>query len=551
MIHHLIPHRLTRHLTPLLRMGVVAAAASMVACGGGGDDEVPAPGGGTIGFEIIAGGDACGGGGCGGDGSGGGVGGDGGGGGGDGAGGGLGEMRNVRVTARQPDGTKLGSALLQNNLVSIYDRTYKGAFILEFADDGSGNGEYYDEATQSWTRLGGQSLHIVVPRLMHHVSANPLTEAAYQWALNKYGTESALNAARMTEANEAVRAAFNLRVPVQYQISDITNYATAVSDATVANSLPNTHAGRYGTLLAAMPRAARLFFGGLPLPALYFTRELVKDMRDDGIVNASVNDAEPLAYDATLPDLLVQALISARADYGQPAQPLPTDVPSICFNPALFAVGTKWQLDYVDFNTATSPLLSPASGKMVAQGLQGTPSSLSLEVVRTTTFDKYTSALEIKTVADGLTTSFAYTGTDFSQGLVNYGGTEPTDFQGIPLNAVTVIDPASVNRQFLLKVDESETITINGTTTFYNLDSTVFQVGAPQTVRQTTTFVGYEDVTVQGQSYKKSCHYQVDNETTTLDYWYTSGGQGVPVLIVGGGIRSELVSGVVNGQAVK
>lgn len=545
MIDHLTPRGLARHLSPLLRMGALAAAASLVACGGDGGDS-PDPGGGVIGFEIIAGGDACGGGGCGGDGSGGGVGGDGGGGSGDGAGGGLGAMRNVRVTARQPDGTKLGSALLQNNLVSIYDRSYKGAFILEFADDGSGTGEYYDEATKSWLGLNGQSLHIVVPRLTHHVSANPLTEAAYQWALNKYGTEAALTAARMTEANEVVRTAFNLRVPAEYQISDITNYATAVSDATAANSLPNTHAGRYGTLLAAMPRAARLFFGGLPLPALYFTRELVKDMRDDGIVNASVNDAEPLAYDASLPELLVQALISARADYGQPAQPTPGGVPSICFNPALFSVGTKWQLDYTDI-----VLRAPLSGQggVVAQGTQ--LSSLSLEVVRVTNFDNYPSALEIKTVDQNQTTSFAYTGTDLSQGLLNYGGTEPTDFQGIPLNATTVISPASLNRQFLLKVGESETITINGTTTFYNLDGSVFQVAAPTSANQTTTFVGYEDVTVQGQSYKKSCHYQVVNERVTLDYWYTSGGQGVPVLIVGDGTRSELVSGVVNGQPVK
>lgn len=545
MIDHLTPRGLARHLSPLLRMGALAAAASLVACGGDGG-ESPDPGGGTIGFEIIAGGDACGGGGCGGDGSGGGVGGDGGGGSGDGAGGGLGAMRNVRVSARQPDGTKLGSALLQNNLVSIYDRSYKGAFILEFADDGSGTGEYYDEATKSWTRLSGQSLHIVVPRLTHHVSANPLTEAAYQWALNKYGTESALTAARMTEANEVVRAAFNLRVPAEYQVSDITNYATAVSDATAANSLPNTHAGRYGTLLAAMPRAARLFFGGLPLPALYFTRELVKDMRDDGIVNASVNDAEPLAYDASLPELLVEALISARADYGQPAQPNPGGVPSICFNPALFSVGTKWQLDYTDI-----VLRAPLSGQggVVAQGTL--LSSLSLEVVRVTTFGGYPSALEIKTVDQNQTTSFAYTGTDLTQGLLNYGGTEPTDFQGIPLNATTVISPASLNRQFLLKVGESETINIDGTTTFYNLDGSVFQVADPTRAQQTTTFVGYEDVTVQGQSYKKSCHYQVVNQSVTLDYWYTSGGQGVAVLIVGDGTRSELVSGVVNGQPVK
>ncbi|MFM2067958.1 MAG: hypothetical protein RLZZ584_2867, partial [Pseudomonadota bacterium] len=160
-----------------LRLSCIAAACVLVSCGGGGGGGyggppvVPV----AVEFEVLAGGGACNGD-CGGDsGDGGGVGS--GADGGDGAGGGLGQMRHVRVLVRKPDGTALGSAVLQGNLVSLYPRTYKGAFILEFVDDGSGTGEYYDEARKAWVSLGGQKLHVLVPSLTHHVSANPLTEA--------------------------------------------------------------------------------------------------------------------------------------------------------------------------------------------------------------------------------------------------------------------------------------------------------------------------------------------------------------------------------------
>ena len=532
MIDHLFRGAFGRHVQPALRLSALAAAVLVASCGGG-------SGGGTTSstpdFSMVTGSAACGGGGCGGDGTGGGVGGDGGSGSGDGAGGGLGEMRNVRVTARKPDGTTLASAVLTNNLVSIYDRNYKGAFILEFADDGSGSSAYYDEGSATWTPLNGQALRILVPQLTHHVSANPLTEAAYQWALNKYGTESALTAARMTEANEAVRAAFNLRVAQPYQIGDITNYAVAVSDTTVPHSLPNTNAGRYGTLLAAMPRAARLFLGTLPSPALTFLRQLVKDIVDDGVVNASVDDAEPKAYDNSLPQVLDQALASAIADYGQVSQPAPGDVATTCLNPALFTVGTTWSLNYLD---------TPVSGA-------ATTSSLSLQVTRTTTFDKYNPALEVK-LFDGLETIYTYFNPDISAGLASYGSSLTSSAQGVTLNYVNVFSPPSVSRQFLLKVGETDNVSATSTQTIYNPDGSVFQAGTTTTTSRSTTFVGYETVTVPAGVFKNACKYTTTDSSGTTTSWITSSGQGVEVRSVDPlGTLEVLQAGTVNGQPVK
>lgn len=543
MNHHPLSAAPARLIERLLRMAMLALAVSLAACGGSdnGTDQPPPP---PLEFEVIAGDGACGGGGCGGDSAdGSGVGGSADGGG-DGAGGGLGAMRNVRVTARKPNGAVLGTAVLANNLVSLYARTYKDAFIVEFADDGSGNGDYYDEATKGWIRLNGQALHILVPKLTHHVSANPLTEAAYQWALNKYGTESALNAVRMAEANEAVRQAFNARVPPAYQLSDITNYATAVSDATVANSLPNTHAGRFGTLLAAMPRAARTFLGSLPSPALAFTRQLVKDMRDDGVVNASGDDAEAEAYDGRLTQMLFDAILDARAEYGVSAQPAPAEVANVCFNPDLFKKGTKWTLEFLDAQFDSTP----------------TASTLELEVTSdNAVFRGAGPRLEVKQVftnANGSVTSFLYIGTDLSAGITSYGSKQAVVGQVAGLTFENLVDPASVNRQFLLRPGESDTVTQTITSSYFNADGSPFTQIPPitQTFTETTTFIGFETVTVPAGTFKNACRYVTfdQNETATTT-WITSSGQGVPVRSEdNNGFTSVLLPGsTVNGVPVK
>ncbi len=533
--------RATRLEQVAWRLGGLVAALTISACGGGGGGT-PAPSGPD--FEVFSGARACGAGGCGGDsadGSGVGSGGDGG----DGAGGGLGEMQFVKVTVTKPDGTVLGSAALDSNLVSLYPRAYTGPIVLEFADDGSGNGAYYDESTKTWLKIGAAKFHVLVPALTHHVSVNPLTEAAYQWALNKYGSVAALDAAKMTTANNAVRDAFNLRVPSQYRVTDITNYSVAVSDATAAGALPNTHAGRWSTLLASLPRAALHFNPGLRFPALAFMNQITNDLLDDDTVNASVVTAgDVVAYGADLPQAITEAVSSVISEWGSSEQPAPTSAPSTCFNIALFTVGTKWDLTYNEF-----PFDSSA-----------TTSSFTAEVTRTTTFEGTPGLLEVKITdtspdANG-GVSYAYYGTDFSNGVVNYGSLIPDPSTGGSF--VVTYTPPYADRLSVLTLSETQAIDV--TSTFFQRDSLGNIIGKPSTVTNplTTTFVGYEDISTEGANYRQACRFESPNGNGGVDVtWFTSSGQGVPVKTqstdANGRVTdsSELATGTVNGVPVK
>ena len=84
----------------------------------------------------------------------------------------------------------LGSAPLQGSMVSIYPGSFRGPLLLKLVD--TGGGQYWDESTRQWTSLQGVTLHAMLPSLTHHVSINPLTEAAYQYALARVRGEPAL-----------------------------------------------------------------------------------------------------------------------------------------------------------------------------------------------------------------------------------------------------------------------------------------------------------------------------------------------------------------------
>lgn len=535
----------TDHPSPrlhrLLGAAGLALTLALAACGGSDDDEAAGP---KADFEMIAGADACGSG-CATDAGGGdgGVGGDGGGGGGDGAGGGLGEMRNVLVTARKPDGTVLASAKLKDNLVSIYDRQYKGAFILEYKDDGSGNGAYFDEAVQYWVPLGSTTLHVLVPRLTHHVSANPLSEAAYQLARQRHGASAALSAEQMTNANNTVRDAFNARVPLGYRTNDVTNYNVAVPNALFGSELPNTVAGRFGTLMAALPRAALRFNPALlsRKPAVVFMNQLVADILDDEVVNASAAPAE--AYDVNLPEQLFDALLEARNAYAAGTQPVPQRAAAnLCFNTALFTVGSRWDLTYREMNTDSSD------------------SSFSTEVTRQTTFQG-AAALEvaISVPEQQGVISRSYFGPDLTNGISFLGSLENTSAgQNAFVAARTVYTPPLLDDRYLLRPGQTTTLSSTLQTTL--LDSAGQPVGEPITTQQSqrVTFVGYEDVEVVAGVFRNACKYETTDDAngTFETQWIISSGEGVPLRTQTVFFQQEsssdeqLVRGTVNGRAI-
>ncbi len=514
-------------------------ALVMAACGSGGGDPPVDPVTGKP-YEVFGGGRACGVDGCGGDsadGSGVGSGGDGG----DGAGGGLGEMRNVLVTVTKPDGTVLGSAALVDNLVSLYPGTYKGEIVLEFADDGTGNGAYYDEGRTVWVPLAGRKLHALIPSLTHHVSVNVLTETAYQWAVRNFPSTN-FTAAQMTTANETIRAAFNLRVPAGYAVTDITNYSVAVSDKTTPGTLPNTHAGRLGTLFAAFPRTGLRRTATLTAPAIAFADQLLGDVLDDGIINNSnAVAAGSEAYGPDLPQVLAETVIEARAAYGSSEQPTPTSAPSTCFNTALFTVGTKWSLTYLDtdiLRESTSTTDETAEATAIKAFLDADGNTVAAR------------ALEVKeTFPDGSSVS-NYFDPDITGGIKNYGALEIAAGVG---TTWTVYSPAYINRMFLLGVDSTDVIDITATSVFIDINGK--RTDIPTTTgRQSTYFVGYGDVTVPAGTFKNACHYtQPSTGGGEVHLWLTSSGQGILVLeqdFDSAGVltfKSELTAGSVNG----
>ena len=163
----------------------------------------------------------------------------------------------------------------------------------------------------------------------------------------------------MTTANNAVRDAFNLRVPSRYRVTDITNYSVAVSDATAASALPNTHAGRWSTLLASLPRAALHFNPGLRFPALAF-------MKPDHHRPAGRRHGQCLGRHRRRRRRLRPRPAAGHhrnrlvgdLEWGSSEQPAPTSAPSTCFNIALFTVGTKWDLTTTSSRSTPGPTTS-------------------------------------------------------------------------------------------------------------------------------------------------------------------------------------------------
>ncbi len=532
----------------VLSMGLLMSMMT-AGCGGGSGASAdgtasPAPTAAPE-FDVFSGDAACGAGGCSGDngdGSGVGTGADGG----DGAGGGLGAMRNVRVTVTKPDGTALGSALLVNNLVSLYPRRYAGPVVLEFADDGSGNGSYFDEALGTWVPLADHSLHVMVPVLSHHVSANVLTEVAYQWA-QAHRAGAGLETV-MAEANATVRDAFNQRLPAGWAIDDITDYAPAVSDTTTAGALPNTHAGRYAVVMAAQSLLARAFDSTLAAPALALIGQLGGDIADDGSLDAS--SAPLVAYDATLPQALGVALATAKSRWGVTAMPtVPPNILSLCVNPALYRPGAGWVLNYQVTDAAGAK--TTETDTMTVTGLKPFQSIASaLEIVRTVT------------TPDGMVTTASYIDPDISTGIVSYGslatsagGTELTVFATPSTDATILLDPPN----------DYSAVGVFGSSTVTQYDAAGTLVSGPTTtsfVYESALASVPESVATAGGLRANSCHYDLldrlsGNLNKLRDDWVTTSGQGVVIKSIeydasGAATRTRLlVDGFVNGQAVR
>jgi hypothetical protein len=189
-------------------------------------------------------------------------------------------------------------------LVTVVPCDYKGVVHLTVKAKADGSSRYFDETTGQDTPFpAGEEMHAVVPTVDSNIGITPLTEAAWQYLQAKYGVDGWKNAARVTEANTVVGAAFNKYLPKDLQVEKITRLPVLVNGKTTSGSLDATNKnGIYGIVSAGTARAAGLIRGTNDLaPALKLVRQLGKDLCDGEIDLACngtpvVADTKDVAY---------------------------------------------------------------------------------------------------------------------------------------------------------------------------------------------------------------------------------------------------------------
>lgn len=263
----------------------------------------------------------------------GGVGGGADGGGGVGAGGSLGQFRNALVFATLDDGTRLGPATTDpaTGMVTIRPgRSYAGTLVVELI--GQGGTEYFDEAKGAWVAFpAGQKLRAHVDAIRGNIGLTPLSEAAVAHAETDPQLAGLPAAQRASQANERIRLAINSRLPASYAIDRVTSLPVLLNPASGKGALPDTAAGRYGSVIAALTFVASQFNPPLSAPGLSVATQLSRDLADGrldgaGPDGAALAPADQLAYEATqLPGEFVAAIDRVNARYGVDAAnpPLP------------------------------------------------------------------------------------------------------------------------------------------------------------------------------------------------------------------------------------
>ena len=255
------------------------------------------------------------------------------GGGGGGAGGSLGQFRNALVYATRDDGRRLGPATTDptSGMVTIRPgRDYAGSLLVELV--GQAGSEYFDEAKNAWIPFpAGQVLRAQVERIRGNIGLTPLSDAAVALADSDPQLAQVPRAERARQANERVRLAINSQLPASYAVDHVTTLPVLINAASGKGALPDTPAGRYGSVIAALTFVGSQFNPPLPAPGLSIATQLSRDLADGtidgaGPGGAALAAADQLAYEATqLPADLVAGIDRVNARYGVDAgnPPLP------------------------------------------------------------------------------------------------------------------------------------------------------------------------------------------------------------------------------------
>ena len=159
----------------------------------------------------------------------------------------------------------------------------------------------------------------------------------------------------------------------------------------------------------------------------------------------------------------------------------------------------------------------------------------------TTTPIKFTT-----TVLAGIGAGTSVNGRSYSvinaQDVLNYGTVTTSTTFGVSITSTVTQTPAVIVR-YSLGVGESFTQTYSSAIT-----GTPFPIPA-NSVTQTQTFLGFEDVTVPAGTFAGACKWQFVEGGTTTTTWNTKAG--VPLRSSSPGAEMVLIGGSINGGALR
>lgn len=194
----------------------------------------------------------------------------------------LGKILNAKVVLRNAKtGVQLGSGTTGNTGVATFTATKTTDPVIAEVQ-GQANSKYFDESKNAELDFGTeQKIRVVLPTFTNNIGVSTLTEIAYQAAVKKAGSSSALTANIVNGANEAIRKAL---APELTSITATPHLVGSTSDlATIANN----EAGKYALRLAAL---AKLVSAENTAPALAVLAQLNADFADgtfDGMADGT------------------------------------------------------------------------------------------------------------------------------------------------------------------------------------------------------------------------------------------------------------------------
>jgi hypothetical protein len=199
----------------------------------------------------------------------------------------LGKILNAKVVLKNAKtNAVLGSGETGNSGVAKFtaQKTPDPVVVEVMGQDGA---KYFDESKGAEVDFGtGKQIRAALPMLDDNIGVSTLTEVAYQAALNKAGSSSALTSDIIGGANEAIRKA------LAPELSSITITPHLIGSASDLAMIANDDAGKYALKLAAL---AKLVSDTDATPALTLLNQLAADL-EDGEFDGATTQEITLAY---------------------------------------------------------------------------------------------------------------------------------------------------------------------------------------------------------------------------------------------------------------